>query len=1098
MDLVKRSLSAITSTEVSKRKSLWVRGTFGTGKSHASAVVKHLLCDDYEDVKDYICTIQDVQLSQKLANMRAGGKRYFSVTLKGVEKAYDIPRFTLSLQRETQRAIQKIAPDFHVKSDFNTAIDWIKSHRRIFEEDVLAKDEDLNAIVDTVEDVIKRLELADASVYITVDKAVREKIGDVFQHASISEWLVEVEEEIEKRHIANGLIIFWDEFTSVMDTLKSDRINVLQNIAEKSQKHNLFLFLISHRVESQSQDTRSKDITKMSDRFDEIEYTMDTLSTYLIMRHSFIVNYENKPVYDKAMNQSINKMDDLFNFLCEYNSSESQYIKYLFPMHPYTAFLCSTVSNHIGSSNRSVIKFMHDESTGFAAFINDETNAEQGLLLTADSLWDFFYDDFDSDPASTSFTSIYKSFIGKVNAKGMDYARVFKAILLLNALALKFKGDIEKLTPDEPTLRYVFAGDRIEFKLSDILDFLNDSKIIVKNIFNQFKITGSSYNITEMNDAKTKASSNYSTSADILNSNSFAKAKIDSLFKIGVTIRREANVQYFSCEESEQLLRSKLNKFMVGYPNYLHIGLFLAINETNRDERISVIRQFSIECPNSILILIEETFSNDFFFKFIDAMATSQVAAHHFNTAESKELTKAAAEFVSKWVERMRNGSYTLFLNGKPINEGVVSQIPDLINKKISGQIFTSGFECVKAYSQSGAHNFFIDKNCPQTILNILSATNRDQLITHSGTQIAIKEIFSDNDGNSLITLVGELSENAKKSNAWLTQVCLHMDKCMDDAREKYTDRFNLSEILSSFMKPPFGFFTSFPNCAALAYAMRKHASDLFMPGISQPVSNEKLADMLLDLFKNWKEGRLDSNSKNWLRFGSPEESKLTDLLVDLFDLVKVDGVNVKDIKSLMNAKWGIEEFCKKVSKYPLWTLLYKPGLNEDLKKAINNIVEIFGNDSPSVDKIKALYKNLDSNRVELNALFTKASNYENGFIAFVESIEDVTIKKEWWNDMMDAVNTLQSEIAFRKESDVKDKIKSFFIRKIKGDKLQSYVKPVQPIPVIKEMPSIDFVQQARKKVQMTNMPNKMWQNVLLELIDKYPVAAEYIDKSLS
>jgi hypothetical protein len=382
--------------------------------------------------------------------------------------------------------------------------------------------------------------------------------------------------------------------------------------------------------------------------------------------------------------------------------------------------------------------------------------------------------------------------------------------------------------------------------------------------------------------------------------------------------------------------------------------------------------------------------------------------------------------------------------------------------------------------------------------LNILSATNRDQLITHSGTQIAIKEIFSDNDGNSLITLVGELSENAKKSNAWLTQVCLHMDKCMDDAREKYTDRFNLSEILSSFMKPPFGFFTSFPNCAALAYAMRKHASDLFMPGISQPVSNEKLADMLLDLFKNWKEGRLDSNSKNWLRFGSPEESKLTDLLVDLFDLVKVDGVNVKDIKSLMNAKWGIEEFCKKVSKYPLWTLLYKPGLNEDLKKAINNIVEIFGNDSPSVDKIKALYKNLDSNRVELNALFTKASNYENGFIAFVESIEDVTIKKEWWNDMMDAVNTLQSEIAFRKESDVKDKIKSFFIRKIKGDKLQSYVKPVQPIPVIKEMPSIDFVQQARKKVQMTNMPNKMWQNVLLELIDKYPVAAEYIDKSLS
>ena len=45
--LLRDSLTAITSKEISKRKSVWVRGTFGTGKSHASSVVKHLLCDDY-------------------------------------------------------------------------------------------------------------------------------------------------------------------------------------------------------------------------------------------------------------------------------------------------------------------------------------------------------------------------------------------------------------------------------------------------------------------------------------------------------------------------------------------------------------------------------------------------------------------------------------------------------------------------------------------------------------------------------------------------------------------------------------------------------------------------------------------------------------------------------------------------------------------------------------------------------------------------------------------------------------------------------------------------------------------------------------------
>ena len=42
-DLLSRSVTAITSSEISKRRSMWVRGTFGTGKSHASSVVRHLL-----------------------------------------------------------------------------------------------------------------------------------------------------------------------------------------------------------------------------------------------------------------------------------------------------------------------------------------------------------------------------------------------------------------------------------------------------------------------------------------------------------------------------------------------------------------------------------------------------------------------------------------------------------------------------------------------------------------------------------------------------------------------------------------------------------------------------------------------------------------------------------------------------------------------------------------------------------------------------------------------------------------------------------------------------------------------------------------------
>lgn len=358
-DLLNQSITAITSKEPSKRKSIWVRGTFGTGKSHASAVVKHLLCDDFDNISSYIETIPDEALKARVKNLRQSGRKYFAVTLKGVEKAYDIPRFTLSLQRETQRALKSSYPDFIVPSDYLSARDWILNHRDIFEANVLGHDEELDSTVATTEDVLGRLEVYDTGMYLMVERAIRENIGSVFEHQGISDWLVEVEKEIENRGIADGLIIFWDEFTSVMDTLKSDRINLLQNIAEKSQNNNVFLFLISHRIEIQSSDNKDKDITRMSDRYIHIPYQMDEVSTYLIMRHSFTIPNATANTEYKSLRAELEpKLKDTLDFVTDSNPEQKQHISRLLPMHPYTAYLCSTISNFIGSSNRSVINFI--------------------------------------------------------------------------------------------------------------------------------------------------------------------------------------------------------------------------------------------------------------------------------------------------------------------------------------------------------------------------------------------------------------------------------------------------------------------------------------------------------------------------------------------------------------------------------------------------------------------------------------------------------------------------------------------------------------------------------------------------------------------
>lgn len=1095
-DLLNQSLTAITSKEVSKRKSIWVRGTFGTGKSHASAVVKHLLCDDYNNVSSYIESLPDEALKARIKNLRQSGKKYFAVTLKGVEKAYDIPRFTLSLQRETQKALKRIHPDFVVQSDYLSAKNWISSHRDIFEANVLGHDDELDSTVSTTEDVLNRLDACDTGMYLMVERAIRENVGSVFEQQGISDWLVEVEKEIEKRGIANGLIIFWDEFTSVMDTLKSDRINLLQNIAEKSQNNNVFLFLISHRIEIQNSDNKDKDITKMSDRYIHIPYQMDEVSTYLIMRHSFTIpDAAGNAEYYNLQKKLAPKLQETLDFVTDNNAEQKQHISRLLPMHPYTAYLCSTISNFVGSSNRSVIKFMHDEESGFDAFLNEESNYNTGTLLTADALWDFFYTEFDEDVASSTFTNIYRSYEGTVAAQGDDYLRVFKTILLLNALSPKFKQDPEKLKPVDRVFQLIFAGDRAENKIIEILNWLNDKKVVVRNVFDQFKITGSSYNQAEINDKRQRVETDYRLAQDIVGYDIPSSEAIKDLFKIGVTVRREVLVTFLSCEEQEAVIRSRLNKFTQGKPNYLRVAIFFSIKESDRDSKNTILKNFSADFENLVILLPDEALSQNCYSRFVDSIAHSLVAESHFNKTEAKEYEKAAHQFVIKWIQALLNNTYTCYFNNVVYNEGTVAQIPDLLNYKLSVKAFPHGFESVKEFGKKGVKdNFFFDKNCPKVIQQILEAQQASQITSHGGNPEPIRYIFEDN-GNTLLTPAGELSEYAKNSDLWITKVCRLMDKCMEDARKKYNDRFSLGHVLAPFVSEPYGFFTSFANCAALSFAIRKHKEDLFVPGVSQPISDDKLSDMLVEIFKAWtKDGKADSPNKFLLRFGSPEETQLKELIIDLFDLMKVPGINVQEIKSLENAKWAVQEYCKTKIMQPLWTLLHVPTIPHEQKDAIKDLIYIFEQENPSVDKIKSVYKKLKLDNVPLNIILTNMASYQTGFRAFVNSIEEAPIKPEWWNEMLEAIDTLPSEIAFRKEADVRQKIVAFYIKKTtKPPVVPPTTGPgpdTPPLPLV--TPPSSRMSEAKDKIKSINMPNMFWQKLALDLLNDHPELADF------
>ena len=1099
-DLLQRSITAITSSDISKRRSMWVRGTFGTGKSHASSVVRHLLCDPSEQIDGYIQSIPNEATRAQLTAIRKQ-KRYFPVVLKGVEGAYNIPRFSLSIQRETKKALVAAGyPDLIVRSDFDEAIRWVESHENRIPE-LLENNDELASEASNYTKLLTKLRNNDIDVFMHLEEALAAD-KTYLTSDSISEWLVEVEKEIEKAGIADGLIIFWDEFTSVMDTLKSDRINVLQNIAEKSQNNNVFLYLISHRTESSSLDAKGKDITKMSDRYDSVDYQMDEISTYLILRHTFsIPDMMKMNISTWGIKDKIDK--SLYNYLCESNNQdEKEHIQNLFPLHPYTAFLCSKMANIMGSANRSVLKFMNDEHHGFKQFINEPTNYDQRMMLTADWLWDFFYSEFINEPLCAAFTNVYSSHGSKVDAMGDDYKRVFKVILLLNALSVKFKSSPEKYAPNDKNLKYIFSGDRCEEKMDVILNWLDETKIIARDIFGEFKISVSSYNPAEITKEKNAVASTYKTAVEYLRYNDKSRQEIERIFLVGERLMRKCEPQFYACEEAEAVLRSKLNKYTREKPNYLHVALFFSITDEARDIMENRVKAFSEEFENTMFIIPSEVFTPTAQTHFIDAVAQSNVSRSHFNTDDASQFENAAKEYVAKWKNRMSGGTYTMYFNGKRSSEGIFSNIYSIINKKFSVQVFPNGMESVKAL-QNEAMTYFANKNFKTLSLQMLQKRTRDELLSFGGSVRPTKQIFLDGE-NNLVTDTCELTEAAIAGNSWLNTVCQAMDMLIEAAKKKYADRFSLSDILAPLMRPPFGLFANPANYAILGFALRKHKDDLFNPSTSQPVGDEKLNDMIEILLKMWDGGVSEPSNKLLLRFGSVEERNLTSILGEVFNLSIVRGVSMSDLKSLTYAKWCITEFCKQVARYPLWSLLYcdKIKEKENCKKAISDLISLFNQDSYTLPKIKELLKEIKNDQIDLYVLLTNNQNYKNGFNNFIHSIEEVELKDEWLEELEEDLSHMQSEIAFRREEDVKSRVMSFYINKIKTPAQPVYPpvdpfdpnQPVVPVtPVYVPAPAQDQIRKAKNLVKEQTMPSMMWQKVVLDMIESHPEVSQFV-----
>ena len=565
-DILKKVIKSVRNNDVDFHKSFWVSGTYGTGKSHAGAVIKHLLCDPTENISNYVneeyADYKYEMLRTDLFKLREQ-KRLFPVMLYGQSSIAHKEDLSLQLQRRITEALNDAGfNNINVKTDFDNYIKDIE-HDPDFWDSLIEKYSQLKSITPTRQKLINDLKGGDTATLSKVRDALRERGKSInLPLQDISKWFFEVQRQLADTTVYDGLLVIWDEFTDVMTSeIGLSLLVALQEIDEMimNPENNSYFFYISHPSAFNSLTEAEREKTK--GRYHFMVYNMEPVSAFKIMSKKFKVEEANRTAYFNLGERFYKGRHELLSVFSKSSTDIEETmsdIRKLFPLHPSTANLATYYAREAGSSSRSVFQFI-GENDAIRKFLDSEECFDKIETITADYLWDYVLEEFNSNIIKFgAVTERFNSRKSQIEAKGSDYFAVFKSILLLNAL--NNIANNETVTPSEDNIKNLFAGTSIESDLETILNFFDENGIIQRLPGGLFSIQFSALPTKEIESIKDELKrTQYKHTSQIVNFGETAKKEFEIFL---AQVARASQVIFYSEDSNEYTL---LNQMERGY-----------------------------------------------------------------------------------------------------------------------------------------------------------------------------------------------------------------------------------------------------------------------------------------------------------------------------------------------------------------------------------------------------------------------------------------------------------------------------------------------------------------------------------------------------
>ena len=444
------------------KRSLWIHGGYGTGKSKCAYALKKILEVPEDELREYWAKFDGLKKQPALLEKLIGYKE------QGILTAYRYASGNISSPQQlfmaVQESIQKELSARGLYKGENTlkecVIAWLRDSANNRYINQLLEEPKWSSVFSqsTADEIINSL---------TKSSDVSTLMGNIFQLASergitalslssdsLRSWILDV---LYKNKIK--IVFIWDEFSDYFRQNKNS-LGEFQKIVSICQEAPFYFVVVTHPITSLSSADESWKIVQQ--RFDKIEISLPDNIAFELIGAAFGVKEVARPQWIKMtddLNQSV--VDSRHAVMKAAGIDKDVVMRNILPIHPMAALVLKNIAAAFQSNQRSMFDFIKTPKDlnvkAFQWFIQHTSPLDSRPFLTVDMLWDFFYEK-GKDYLPTEIRVILDSYSQQTQLDENEKI-VLKAVLIMQAIDLRLGGSLPILKPTEQNLTYAFEGD---------------------------------------------------------------------------------------------------------------------------------------------------------------------------------------------------------------------------------------------------------------------------------------------------------------------------------------------------------------------------------------------------------------------------------------------------------------------------------------------------------------------------------------------------------------------------------------------------------------------------------------------------------------